>query len=421
MSRMPPPDPTQRDAAPPQGRNAPAPPGGDTFARAPGSPPAAPLPWLWLHATTPAGTGPLTELAFRLLGERDDICVILTHPAGAPPGMEHPRLSAQPDPTGDAAELGRMLDRTRPAAALFTGAPLPTAALNQTAARAIPVTLANAGRPDLPKRWGLLRPSARGAVSRLDRIFTVSEPAATAWHRLGASRDMVRAIGRMADSPGALLCNEAEHDALAADLHLRPVWLAVGTPEAEEEAVLSAHLTALRLSHRLLLILHPDDPQRGAALHSRLAESFDVALRSRDDPIDSATQIYIADTGGERGLWYRLAQVTYMGGTSGRGGSAFDPMEAASLGSALLFGPETRRFADSYSRLTKTRAARALPPAAPARIGKQLGQAVSDMLEPETAAQFAAAAWDVVSEGSEATDTVMAHLLWRLDTMAAGA
>lgn len=377
-------------------------------------------PCVWLHAVTADGVAPLCELAFRLLSERDDLAVVLTHPADTAPALEQPRLSALPDPTGDNAAMARLLDHARPAAVVLVGGTLSTAILNQCAARGIPVSLANAARPDLPKRWGMLRPSAKGLLHRLDRIFTVSDPAATAWYRLGASRDMVRSIGRMADSAGALLCNDAEHDALAQDLALRPVWLSVGTPEAEDEAVLSAHLTALRLSHRLLLILHPDDPQRGAALQSRLADSFDVSLRSRDDPIDASTQIYIADTGGERGLWYRLAQVTYMGGTLSRIGSAFDPMEAATLGSALLHGPATGRFAHSFTRLVAARAARPLAQTAPARIGKQLGQAVSDMLEPETAAQYATAAWDVASQGSEATDIVAAHLLWRLDTVGGG-
>lgn len=378
------------------------------------------MPCLWLHAVVPDGVAPLSELAFRLLSERDDLAVILTHPVSAPPVTEHPRITALADPTGDSAAVARLLDQARPAAAVLVGGTLPATLLNHCAARGIPVSLANAARPDLPKRWGMLRPSAKGLLNRLDRIFAVSDPAATAWYRLGASRDMVRSIGSMADSAGALLCNDAEHDALAQDLALRPVWLSVGTPEAEDEAVLSAHLTALRLSHRLLLILHPDDPLRGEALQSRLADSFDVALRSRDDPIDASTQIYIADTSGERGLWYRLAQVTYMGGTLSRAGSSFDPVEAASLGSALLHGPATGRFAHSFARLVAARAARPLPQTAPARVGKQLGQAISDMLEPETAAHYAAAAWDVVSQGSEATDTVAAHLLWRLDTVGEG-
>ena len=50
----------------------------------------------------------------------------------------------------------------------------------------------------------------------------------------------------------------------------RPVWLAVDVPAAEEAAVIAAHRAALRLAHRLLLILVPQEAARAADLAAQI-------------------------------------------------------------------------------------------------------------------------------------------------------
>ena len=65
---------------------------------------------------------------------------------------------------------------------------------------------------------------------------------------------------------------------------------------------------------------------------------------------DRATDIYVADTIGEMGLFYRLSPVVLMGGslvpTAGRTRSS-----RAKLGAAILHGPHVHNFAEIYATL----------------------------------------------------------------------
>src|SRR5690606_21019236 len=109
----------------------------------------------------------------------------------------------------------------------------------------------------------------------------------------------VEVTGRLEETTDPLPCNEAERTHLAALLRGRLAWLAVATTEAEEEAVLAAHVHGMRLAHRLLLILQPSDLRRAAPIADRLArEGLSVAMRSMDEEPEDHVQVYIADTEG---------------------------------------------------------------------------------------------------------------------------
>jgi 3-deoxy-D-manno-octulosonic-acid transferase len=179
----------------------------------------------------------------------------------------------------------------------------------------------------------------------------------------------------------------------------------------EEAAVIGAHREALRLSHRLVLILVPEDPVRAASLAAELEarEGWRVALRSADQEPDRETEVYIPDSAAEYGLWYRLAPVTFLGGSLLGEGCGRSPMEPASLGSAVIFGPRPGRFGVAYGRLGAARAARAVASAADLQAG------LNDLLSPDRAAKLAQAAWTVASEGVEVTSRVLDLIRQHLD------
>lgn len=247
----------------------------------------------------------------------------------------------------------------------------------------------------------------RTLLQSFDRILAQDGAAARRLRRLGAPAWRLEIAGKMEEATGALPCTEAERDAMAGFLRSRPVWAAVSVPEVEESSVLAALRIALRLSHRLLLILVPEDPARGSALYDYIFNELglNVSLRSRDEDPDEEDQVYIADTEGEFGLWYRLAPLCYMGGTLFGGNRPRHPYEAAALGSAVLFGAVTGVHADAYGRLSDASAGRLV------RNALDLGEAVSDLMSPDKAAQMAHNAWAVTSSGAEVTDRVVNLLL----------
>lgn len=192
----------------------------------------------------------------------------------------------------------------------------------------------------------------------------------------------------------------------------RPVWFAASLPEAEEDAVIAAHRACLNHAHRLLLILAPQNPDRAAALAARMeaAQGWNVARRSLDDSPDPEVEVYLADTStDEYGLWYRLAPVTFLGGSLSGDGIIHNPMEPAALGSAILYGPRLGAFGAACGRLGAARAARVI--ASPA----DLAEALDDLLSPDRAARLAQAAWAVSSEGAEATAQAIAHIRRLMD------
>jgi 3-deoxy-D-manno-octulosonic-acid transferase len=159
----------------------------------------------------------------------------------------------------------------------------------------------------------------------------------------------------------------------------------------------------------LILIIAPRHPDRGPEIAERLRnDGWRVDLRSAGDEPNSETDIYVADTLGEMGLWYRLAPVSFVGGSLVDIGG-HNPFEPAALGSAILHGPYIHSAQETYDVLTSAGAARQT--ATP----RELAEAVIDLLEPQTAAKMAHAAWEVSSYGAEATDNALAILQDILD------
>jgi len=208
--------------------------------------------------------------------------------------------------------------------------------------------------------------------------------------------------GRMEEASAALPYVESDRAALAQLLATRPIWLAAGVAAEEEAAVIAAHREVLRLAHRLLLILVPQDPARAQALAVGMEadEGWRVARRSMDEEPDTETEVYIPDAS-DYGLWYRLAPVTFLGGSLDGAGCVRNPMEPAAVGSAILYGPRSGSFGLAYGRLGAARAARMVG------SGADLAQALGDLLSPDRAARQAQAAWGIASEGAEATQRVL--------------
>jgi 3-deoxy-D-manno-octulosonic-acid transferase len=82
-----------------------------------------------------------------------------------------------------------------------------------------------------------------------------------------------------------------------------------------------------------------------------------LATRSVGERPGPGQQVYLADTFGELGLWYRLAPVALVGGTFGPV-EGHNPWEPAALGAAILHGPHVANFAADYAALDGAGAAR---------------------------------------------------------------
>lgn len=246
-------------------------------------------------------------------------------------------------------------------------------------------------------------------LDRFDNILATDTRAVARLARFGIGNDRVEAPGLLGEGVPLLPHSEHERQSLARALGPRPIWLAADCTSVEVGFLASAHRIASRRTHRLLLILAPRDPATGPETAARLREmGFETALRSAGEEPGDTTQVYVADASGELGLWYRIAPITYLGGTLIEGTSRH-PFEPAALGSAVIHGPLTAGHAEAFARLDAAGAAR------PIKTDDLLGPAVEALLSPDKAAQLAAAAWSVTSDGSEATQRLVSLAQSALD------
>lgn len=356
----------------------------------------------WLHAPDDGSVSPMQALARRLV-EEDGLPVLLTAPGEV---TAHPGVLVQPPPPDSPAEARGFLDHWQPEIAIFAGGQLRPAVMHEASERQIPMLVVNGKTPAfLRERDGWYPGLMRSALARFRGIMAVDEAAARAFRKGGAALSAVAVTGRMEEDSVVLPALEAERAALANVLAARPVWFAAGVTEAEEGAVLQAHRMASQHSHRLLMILMPKEPSRAAPLVQQAeAEGWAVAQRILEQEPEPEIEVFVVDNPAEYGLWYRLAPVTFLGGSLFGKGPTRNPMEAAALGSAILHGPRTGQCGPVLSRLAAARATRAVASAT------DLGDALGDLLAPDRAARLAQAAWGVASEGAEVTETILSRI-----------
>ena len=122
-------------------------------------------------------------------------------------------------------------------------------------------------------------------------------------------------------------------------------------------------------------------------------------LRGHGEDPERRCDIYIADTLGEMGLWYRAAPISFIGGSLVEIGG-HNPFEPALLGSAIMYGPHVENFRSAYDRFARAKAAVMV------QDGDALADRLVQYLPPDRAAALANAAWAVSSEGADVTRQV---------------
>jgi 3-deoxy-D-manno-octulosonic-acid transferase len=358
----------------------------------------------WFHAASVGEAASLLEFLRRLTREHDDLACLVTTGTVTSARFLAERLPErcvhQFAPLDVQPWVARFLDHWQPDLAIWTESELWPATLCETHRRGVPMLLINARiSARTYRRWRWLGALPAALLGRFERILAQDDLAAQQLEALGA--EGVEVAGSLKEGALPLPHDEAERARLARVFAGRPVWLAASTHPGEEEMVAAVHGELRRQVPMLALVLAPRHPERGPEIAEMLrAKGFTVARRGAGEPPGPETDIYLADTLGEMGLWYRLAAVAFVGGSLVEVGG-HNPYEPALLGCAILHGPHVRNFRDGYTRLGTAGAALAVKDEA------GLARALGQVLVPDRAATMAAAAWDAVSEGAQVTDRVL--------------
>lgn len=271
--------------------------------------------------------------------------------------------------------VARFLDHWRPSLALFIESDLWPNLILSSAARRLPMVLINGrmSHRSFP-RWRRINTTISALLGRFDICLAQSQVDADRFAALG-SRNVITTGNLKLDVP-APPADAAKLERLMSVTRGRPIIVAASTHPGEEEMLLATHRALAGFFPSLLSVIVPRHPDRGEAIAREIAASgLQVGLRSREQLPTATTDIYLADTIGELGLFYRLSPIVFMGGSLVPHGGQ-NPIEAIKLGASIVHGPHVFNFTDVYEALDNAGGARQAD--SEEALVKQLGQLLAD-------------------------------------------
>lgn len=264
-----------------------------------------------------------------------------------------PNVLHQFVPVDRAVYVNSFLDHWKPDLALWVESELWPNMLAGIKARSIPAVLLNARMSERSFRaWHFFKAFARTLLETFPLILAQSAQDAEKFARLAAPS--VRVTGNLKYASAPPPCDAIELAKLRESVGARHAWLMASTHPGEEEIALAVHHALEADFPDLLTIIAPRHPARGAEIVAMLEKEWParassssfkaVARRADNDPLTAATKIYVADTMGELGIFFRLCSITCVAGSFTWGGH--NPIEPAQTGSAIVFGPLMTNFLD---------------------------------------------------------------------------
>jgi 3-deoxy-D-manno-octulosonic-acid transferase len=305
---------------------------------------------VWLHGVSVGETLSLLPVVERLRATRPDLNILVTSGTLTSAALLARRLPEgvihQFAPVDAPGAVDAFLTHWKPVVGVFVESELWPNLILESRRRGVKLVLASARITEKTVAgWRRFPGAARQILSAFDAILPQDGVSADRLESLGARIDGHVNLKLAGDAPPH---DGAAFTRLSAAIGDRPVVVAASTHDGEEIAIVRA---LDKLADRLCLILIPRHPERSAAIAAALTrDGYRFALRSQGRQPDNDTDLYVADTLGEMGLFLRLADVVVMGGSFSAalekppiGGH--NPLEPARLGKPTVTGPDMTNWA----------------------------------------------------------------------------
>lgn len=297
-------------------------------------------PRLWIHAASVGETLSVFPLIDALL-EKDSLLIILlttTTATGAETCARHSafgtRLHHQFIPYDTPPWINRFLNYWQPNAALFVESEFWPGIIEACRRRAIPWMVANARLSERSfNRWSHIPSLFQHLLSQASWIAPRNDDDREHFEMLGISS--LAETGDLKEDASPLPSSPFEEKRLRAIIGTRPVFVAASTHEGEEEIIAHAVAYTARYQPNILAIIVPRHPERGPAL----AQQLKAPCRSLGEDPSSTNALWIADTLGELGLFYRIAGHVFVGNSLCLPGGGHNPFEPLRLECPTAVGP----------------------------------------------------------------------------------
>ena len=380
---------------------------------------------IWMHAASVGETQSVLPLLAALLARDPALSLLLTTGTVTSASLLERRLAEGMRgrvvhrfvPLDVPGWTRRFVAGWRPDLGVFVESELWPNLIAAAARQGVPLALVNGRISARAARWWRRAPRlSRRLLGAFRLVLAQSEADRLRLAQLGAPDP--QCWGNLKDAAPPLPADAAELARLAALIGGRPVWLAASTHPGEEAIAIAAHRQLAAANPGLLTIIVPRHPERGAEV-AAAAAGLAVARRGLGEDPGPGVAVYVGDTLGELGLFYRLAACALVGGSLVPHGGQ-NPLEPARLGCPVLLGPHAWNFAEAVERLRRAGAACFLP--AGDEAAAALAVEVSAMLStPDRARAIAEAATAVAAIEAELPDRIAAALLPLLARAADGA
>ena len=361
---------------------------------------------IWMHGASVGETVSLLPLIERLV--QRGFPVLITSGTVTSARVLEKRLPAgalhQFMPLDIPAFTARFLDHWQPDLILIAESELWPNMISAASERGTPLIMVN-GRMSARsyRRWLKFQPIAEAILSRFDLCLAQSDDDGRRLSALGAPR--VAVSGNLKFDVLPPPADPMKVSSLAGIIGDRPVWMAASTHPGEEDILFAIHRVLVPHFPGLVTIIAPRHPHRGDEI-AATAQNYGLQTARRSQGLlpDGATDIYIVDTVGELGLFYRVAPLVFMGGSLVPHGGQ-NPIEPGKLGAAILHGPHIGNFIDVYAALDEAGGASL------AQDAKELAQTASDLLWDTARLRLMARhAHDTVMKLGGAADRTMVEL-----------
>jgi 3-deoxy-D-manno-octulosonic-acid transferase len=248
--------------------------------------------------------------------------------------------------------VARFIAHWRPDLGIFTESDIWPNLIFAASQQHVPLALVNARLSARSyARWRGNRSMSRPLFNRFAVVLAQTEKLGRWFRDIGARR--AEGVGNLKVDAPPLPVDAVNLAALRSALGERPRFIASCTHDGEDEIVADAHALLRGRFPDLCTVIAPRHPERGAAIVAMLrGRGFKVTQRSSGGVPDASTDIFVADTIGELGTLYALAPVAFLGKSLvGDGGQ--NPIEAMRLGAAVVTGPATGNFTETYAMLRR--------------------------------------------------------------------
>ncbi len=307
---------------------------------------------VWIHAASVGETNAAMALAktiaargWRILFTTATLTGSKVAVSKLPPGSIHQFV-----PFDIERAVKRFIAHWRPDLALFVESELWPLTVARLGAAGIPQIIVNGRLSERSyDRWRRHKWLTERLFAPIELCLAQSEADGERFRAVGLPA--VTVTGNLKFDVAPLPADPKALAALHSAIGRRPLWVAASTHDGEEAIAGAAHAELKATFPDLLTIIVPRHPTRGEEVADRLrATGLRVARRSLNQPVEPATDIYVADTLGELGIFYRIAPIAFLGGSLVPHGGQ-NPIEAVELNAAVLHGPHVHNFTDIFAAL----------------------------------------------------------------------